>query len=132
LRAEGEKTMKEDAETQLFRLDPKQLHRLPLVTLHKDHIGKIVYIPTLKRYLTVGRDGIICYYSEQLKFIRQFRQEESKIEKRKQGNWVHDALFYPVFNKIITAADDNCIAYLTFKINPLGSTIIQQPSAMSV
>jgi Ca2+-binding EF-hand superfamily protein len=46
LRAEGEKTMREEEETQLFRLDQTKLHRLPLITLHKDHIGKIVYIPS--------------------------------------------------------------------------------------
>jgi hypothetical protein len=63
---------------------------------------------SLCRYLTIGRDGIICYYSESLKFIRKFHQEDST---NKNGNFVHDALFYKEFNKIVTAADDNCIAF---------------------
>ena len=31
--------------------------------------------------------------------------------KRKQNNWIHDCQFLPTANKIVTAADDNCIAF---------------------
>ncbi|KAL3896268.1 MAG: hypothetical protein SGCHY_004183 [Lobulomycetales sp.] len=76
LRAEGEKSMKEEAESHLFNMDTSELHRYPLQTPHRDAIGKIIYVPSLKRYITIGKDGIICYYSEHLKLVRKFRQDE--------------------------------------------------------
>lgn len=112
LRAEGQKKMREEAESQLFSLDPSMIHRLPLSTPHRDHIGVILHLPVFKRYITVGRDGIVCYWSEAFKLLRKFKQEESGEVSRKQpNNWVHDCRFLSSCNKLLMAADDHCISF---------------------
>lgn len=74
MRAEGQKKMKEEAENQLFEIEPSILHRIPLPTPHKDLIGIIIFLPHVRKYLTCSRDGTITYWSDRLKVQRTFKQ----------------------------------------------------------
>ncbi|KAJ3391676.1 hypothetical protein HDU92_008925 [Lobulomyces angularis] len=78
LRAEGQKRMREAAENQLFEIDPAILHRLPIQTPHKDQIGIILYLNKVKKYVTCGRDGTICYWSDKYKLQRCYKTLQYK------------------------------------------------------
>ena len=72
LRAEGQKIMKEEAETQLFSEDAGSRSE-PIQTPHRDMICKLHYSPQSKRFLTVSKDGTVCYWSEHLRLLRSFK-----------------------------------------------------------
>lgn len=69
LRAEGQKQMKEESETQLFVVDGQAPHPTP----HRDFICKIHYSPSARRFVTVSRDSTIAYWSETLRLQRSFK-----------------------------------------------------------
>jgi hypothetical protein len=69
LRAEGQKQMREESETQLFVVDGQDPHPTP----HRDFICKILYSPSARRFVTVSRDSTIAYWSDTLRLQRSFK-----------------------------------------------------------
>lgn len=67
--------MQDEERNQLFSIDSGSAIRLtdPLSTPHRDNIVKIGYSPTTKKFLTVSKDGIVCYWSENLRLLKSFK-----------------------------------------------------------
>ncbi|KAL2912296.1 hypothetical protein HK105_208211 [Polyrhizophydium stewartii] len=120
LRAEGQKLMREQAETQLF--DSESAHH-PISTAHKDVVVRIQYIESLKRYMSCSREGTVCYWNDRLKLQRAYRNAGQPRNELTEGHkkaanagpgtqhlrWIHDAVFMDNVNKIALASDDHQI-----------------------
>lgn len=116
LRAEGEANMQEQAENSLFEIDPSMLHRLPLITPHKDLIGTILWLDHFRKFVTVGRDGMFCFWSDRMK-LQRFIKHENRVFKdlRNRGKrverWINDTKFLENMCKLVVASDDHFISF---------------------
>ena len=73
VRAEKQTKMIEESTTQLFDV-PSPLNPIPKIqTPHREAIIAIIFIPTLKKYVTCSREGTVCYWSDRLKLQRSFQ-----------------------------------------------------------
>ncbi|KAI8923511.1 WD40-repeat-containing domain protein [Entophlyctis helioformis] len=121
LRAEGQKLMREEAETKLFDAEST---RHPIATAHKDVIVRIQFIDSLKRYMSCSREGTLCYWNDRLKLQRAYRNAGQPRNEQIDGNskktvktgpgsqhhrWIHDAVFMDNVNKVALASDDHQI-----------------------
>ncbi|KAJ3130047.1 hypothetical protein HK098_006759 [Nowakowskiella sp. JEL0407] len=136
LRAEGQNSMREAEENSLFITDQQTRQHNRIQTPHKDIIKQILWIPSIKKFLTCSRDGMICYWSDKLKIQRVFKTignnivpvtpenarikinnngSVPKVKKRQpQIRWIHDMIFMENVNKIATASDDHQISIYDF------------------
>jgi hypothetical protein len=71
-RSEGQKNMREEDETQLFVSDQGG-HSGPIQTPHRDMIIQIRYNPTTKRFISVSRDGTVCYWNDHFRMQRCYK-----------------------------------------------------------
>ncbi|KAJ2996375.1 acetylornithine aminotransferase [Globomyces sp. JEL0801] len=137
LRAEGQKQMIEAQEIQLFEVDENNSKRHTTNTQHREMIVRVQYIESMKRYMTVCREGTICYWNERLKLQRSFKNaayafdllivRQLYIEKKKgfgfdtvkdpttfEGTpyrWINDAIYMESIQKIAVASDDHHITF---------------------
>jgi hypothetical protein len=75
LRAHERKNMRDEERNQLFGIDTGNALTFadPLSTPHRDNILKINYSSTTKKFLTVSKDGIVCYWSENFRLVKSFK-----------------------------------------------------------
>lgn len=74
LRAQEQSKQKEseEQETILFRPAPRLSLGKPQNTPHREMICSFFYLAGLQRIATISRDGMLCYWSDQLKLQRCF------------------------------------------------------------
>lgn len=75
LRAQERKMMQDEESNQLFGIDASSAFRSidPVSTPHRDNILKISYSTATKKFLTVSKDGVVCYWSENLRLLKSFK-----------------------------------------------------------
>ena len=75
LRGKEQKIMQDEANNQLFDIDHGGAFRFsdPVSTPHRDNILKINYSPASKRFLTVSKDGTVCFWSEKFRLLKLFK-----------------------------------------------------------
>ncbi|KAI8898271.1 WD40-repeat-containing domain protein [Globomyces pollinis-pini] len=128
LRAEGQKQMIEAQEIQLFEVDENNSKRHTTNTQHREMIVRVQYIESMKRYMTVCREGTICYWNERLKLQRSFKNAAQLYIEKKKGfgfdtvkdpttfegtpyRWINDAIYMESIQKIAVASDDHHITF---------------------
>ncbi|KAI8818235.1 WD40-repeat-containing domain protein, partial [Fimicolochytrium jonesii] len=123
LRAEGQSQMREQAETQLFNdQHPRMLFNSP----HKDVVIRIRWLEKVSKYLTCGRDGIVCFWSDRWKiqrsistvgwvgrdfFFPSVSHHASGDFSKRQSPWIHDCVFLANTNKLAMSSDDHAITF---------------------
>ncbi|KAI8912193.1 WD40-repeat-containing domain protein [Powellomyces hirtus] len=115
LRAEGQSIMREQAETQLF----DEAGAKNPVSPHKDHVVRISWLEKVGKYLTCGRDGTVCIWSDRWKMQRCFMNvgQHHAVPGENAKNhtpWIHDCAFLPNVNKIAMSSDDHAITFYDF------------------
>ncbi|KAI8818479.1 WD40-repeat-containing domain protein [Fimicolochytrium jonesii] len=89
---------KENSEAQsIFDERVRKLFNSP----HKDIIRYIDYIAKERKYITVSREGTVCYWSSTLKLQRIIAAKDFN-----RHAWVADAVYLAEHNRLITVTDD--------------------------
>ncbi|KAJ3185585.1 WD40 repeat domain 95 [Geranomyces variabilis] len=68
---------------------------------HKDTIRRIDYIPKERKYISVSRDGTVCFWAQNLKLQRVIPAKDFSRQ-----SWVADSLYLPDHNRLVTITDD--------------------------
>ncbi|KAJ3160300.1 hypothetical protein HDU88_007978 [Geranomyces variabilis] len=115
LRAEGQSIMREQAEMQLF---DEVSARTP-VSPHRDTVVRISWLEKMGKYLTCGRDGTVCVWSDRWKVQRccmNVGQHHALPGENTKSHtpWIHDCAFLPNLNKIALSSDDHAITFYDF------------------
>ncbi|KAI8914980.1 WD40-repeat-containing domain protein [Powellomyces hirtus] len=68
---------------------------------HKETIRRIDYIPKERKYISVSRDGTVCFWAQNLKLQRVIPAKDfSRV------SWVSDSLYLTDHNRLVTITDD--------------------------
>ncbi|KAI9331220.1 hypothetical protein BDR26DRAFT_824578 [Obelidium mucronatum] len=126
LRAERQSKMQEEASTSLFEV-PNPMNPTPkIITPHHESIIGILYLEHNRKYVTVSREGTICFWSDKFRLQRCFlnvglktlQLDGREVMKHLGSNknnplidretpWIHDILYMKPLSKFAIASDDH-------------------------
>jgi hypothetical protein len=89
--------------------------------IHKEMIVKIQYLSHTKRFMSVCREGTVCYWNDSLKLQRKYLnagQIQSELKRKSDAyhfdgteyRWINDALYIESIQKVVMASDDHQIS----------------------
>ena len=106
LEKQAEFEMMEEADSNVFEVEGRFTLSTREQGTHKDMIKTMLYVPKEKKYLTCSKDGMFCWWSENLQLARMFEAPKVKNSSGFSPAWITDCAYLNGLNKLAVSTDN--------------------------